>query len=93
MDKSRRNFLARDLWRGTIGLLKQEFSSNAGKEELSEKEDYFESFERCYPLLAEAGELLFEEARRQGIQTEGKTKLEIAKEIFSERDPKKREDY
>ncbi len=53
------------------------------KSHLEEKEDYFESFGKCYPLLSEAGELLMEEAAKQGIQTEGKSKLEIAKEIFS----------
>ncbi|OGP52527.1 MAG: hypothetical protein A3K30_00755 [Deltaproteobacteria bacterium RBG_13_51_10] len=83
MDESRRNFLIRDLWRETFRLVGQEFSATPGKGDLTETEDYFESFETCYPLLSEAGPLLMEEARKLGLQTEGKSKLEIAKEIFS----------
>jgi hypothetical protein len=83
MDESRRNFLVRDLWRETVRLFREEFSPAPGKEDLPEREDYFESFETCYPLLSEAGPLLMEEARRLGLQTEGKSRIEIAKEIFS----------
>ena len=46
------------------------------------EEGYFDSFESCYPLLSEAGQLLVEEALKRGIEVEGKSKLEIAKEIF-----------
>jgi hypothetical protein len=55
------------------------------EEDLEEKEDYFGSFEKCYPLLSEAGEMLMEEAHRKGIEIEGKSRLEIAREIFSTR--------
>jgi hypothetical protein len=92
MDESRRNFLVRDLWRETIRLFGQELFSNPKKEDLTETEDYFESFETCYPLLSKAGPLLMEEARKLGLQTQGKSQLEIAKEIFSNpRDSKRKE--
>ena len=47
---------------------------------------YFESFENCYPLISEAGDMLIEEAEKQGIATEGKSKHDIARELFSGRD-------
>jgi hypothetical protein len=34
------------------------------------------------PLLSEAGEMLMEEAHKQGINVEGKSRLEMAREIF-----------
>ena len=37
----------------------------------------------CYPLISEAGGLLMDEAIKQGIETKGKSKFEIAKDIFS----------
>jgi hypothetical protein len=80
--KSRRDFLTRDIFAETMRYL-NELLGPYKKEDHSKEEDYFESFEKCYPLLSEAGELLMEEAIKQGIPTEGKTKLEIAKEIFS----------
>lgn len=47
---------------------------------------YFDSFENCYPLLSEAGEMLIEEALNKGINIEGKSKHEIARELFSDRE-------
>jgi len=46
------------------------------------KDHYFDSFENCYPLLSEAGEMLIEEALKRGIIIEGKSRHEIAKELF-----------
>jgi len=46
------------------------------------KDHYFDSFENCYPLLSEAGEMLIEEALKRGITIEGKRRHEIAKELF-----------
>jgi hypothetical protein len=83
VDKSRRDFLTKDLFAQAIRLFKGMADSYNSKEPIEKKEDYFESFENCYPLLSEAGGLLMEEAIKQGIETKGKSKLEIAKEIFS----------
>jgi hypothetical protein len=81
--KSRRDFLTRDIFAETMRYLKEMLAPYKKEDHLEEKEDYFESFEKCYPLLSEAGDLLFEEAIRLGISTRGKSKLEIAKEIFA----------
>lgn len=46
-------------------------------------EAYFDSFEACYPLLASAGDMLMEEARANGIETENRSPEEIARELFT----------
>ncbi|MDI7260789.1 MAG: hypothetical protein QME90_12815 [Thermodesulfobacteriota bacterium] len=83
MDKSRRDFLTKDFFTEAIRFFNEMADSCESRESVEEKEDYFESFEKCYPLLSEAGSLLMDEAIKQGIETKGKSKLEIAKEIFS----------
>lgn len=49
---------------------------------VEEKEDYFESFESCYPYLAEVSmELMVQAAESLEINIAGKTKLDLAREI------------
>ena len=67
------------------GLLWEIMDSAKTEKSPAEKDEYFDSFESCYPLLAEAGEVLMAEAARLGIETEGKDKPEIAGEIFARR--------
>jgi hypothetical protein len=50
------------------------------------EDHYFDSFENCYPLVSEGGEMLIEEALNKGISIEGKSKHEIARELFSDRE-------
>jgi hypothetical protein len=78
INKSRREFLKRDLFTQAFRFAREVADSYEEKEE-----DYFESFEKCYPLISEAGEMLIDEAIKHGIKTEGKSKLEIAREIFA----------
>jgi hypothetical protein len=90
MDKSRREFLTRDLFTQAIRFFNGMADSYNSEEPIDKKEDYFDSFENCYPLLSEAGGLLMEEAIKQGIGTKGRSKFEIAKEIFSSQVQSKR---
>jgi len=85
---SRRNFLNRDLLTGLAKILNGSWSH--AEEERERSRDYFSSFESCQPLLAEAGELLYEEAARLGIETEGRTREDIAREIFSRPEARRR---
>ena len=79
-DRSRRDFLAGDLLSVLRGLLGG--APLIPTESPAAAPDYFATFETCYPLLSEAGELLLEEARRLGIDTNGKSRLEVAREVF-----------
>ena len=83
--KSRRDFLSREIFTQVVRFLNEMVLSYKRGDEHGGEEDYFDSFEKCYPLLSEAGEMLMEEAQRQGIEVEGKSRLEIAREIFSAR--------
>ena len=48
--------------------------------------DYFESFESAYPFLNECTmEMLIQAAEQLGIAYEGKSKLELAKEVYEKR--------
>lgn len=74
MDTSRRRLISGDWQNDTDDTSRQKSTSNA--------ETYFDSFESCYPLLASAGPLIIEEARALGIDTEGKSREAIARELF-----------
>lgn len=50
---------------------------------------YFDSFDYCHPLLSEAGDLLLEEARERGIEIHGRSKADIARELFEPLTPKR----
>jgi hypothetical protein len=90
IDEGRRNFLKKDIFCQAAKLLTNAVEEYKDGGSLEKQSDYFESFEKCYPLLSEAGEMLMEEAIKQGIETKGKSKLEIAKEIFSSQVQSKR---
>ncbi len=71
-------------------LSRRDFFRGAWLREPAAKNDetvgggYFASFGSCYALLAEIPlEELLETARAAGVATAGKTKLELAKELFS----------
>jgi len=58
--------------------------TSAFKDEVKveEKEDYFESFESCYPYLAEVSmDMMVQAAEHLEIDIMDKTKLELAREI------------
>jgi hypothetical protein len=78
INRSRREFLRRGVFSEVFRFAREVADSYGEKQE-----DYFDSFEKCYPLISEAGEMLMEEAVKHGIQTQGKSKLEIAREIFA----------
>ena len=87
-DRSRRDFLGRDLIRGLAKFIDGSWPSAERGSESSR--DYFASFESCQPLLADAGHFLYEEAARLGIETEGRAREDIAREIFSRRETTRR---
>ena len=85
-DRGRRDFLGRDL---LAGLAKFLDASRIPVEE-ERPRDYFATFESCQPLLADAGELLYEEAARLEIDIEDRAREDIAREIFSRLEERRR---
>lgn len=61
------------------------FAGEAGLKE-NKDEDYFATFESAYPFLSEVSmEMLLQSAEQLGINPEGKSKLELAKEVYENR--------
>ena len=83
IDKSKREFLTK-FFIQQAGQVVQNFE--AGVREAKEREEFdkfFESYDSCYALaLAYPDDILIETARRHGIETEGRDKIEIVKELF-----------
>lgn len=95
MDPSRRKLISGDWLKRAV--------ADANSVDATTGQNYFDSFESCYPLLASAGSLLVDEALAKGIEPDGKSLEAVARELF-ERDfiypnndaerhlPKQRED-
>lgn len=80
-DMSKRHFLqglARSLGRA-YAVYQKEFSR---VEQEAEKASFFESYENSYPLTLAEDDLILDAAERAGIETEGRDKLEISRELF-----------
>ncbi len=61
-------------------------STNLNYQPESDNKDYFSSVFSCYPLLSEAPyDQLVDAALQLGIDPSNKSKLELAREIFTER--------
>jgi len=86
VDKSKRDFCTRYFLR-QIGEIIQGFE--AGVEEAEQKENFdnfFKSYESSYALtLAYPDEILLETARSFGIETTGRDKNEIVKELLEKK--------
>jgi hypothetical protein len=83
VDQNKRQFFRRG-WLRQVGQIVSGFQE--GMREAEQKiafERYFESYESSYALtLAYPDEILMETARQHGIDTEGREKNDIVKELF-----------
>jgi len=83
VDKTKREFCTKYFFRQAAKII-SEF--NSGIQEAKEKENFdkfFESYESSYALtLAYPDDLLLETASQHGIETEGREKSDIVKELF-----------
>ncbi len=80
----RREFLRKGL-PGYLARLGGNFLKDAG---FGEKPDhnYFDSFESAYPFLSEVSmEMLYQSAAQLNIDPTGKSKLELAREVYEKR--------
>jgi hypothetical protein len=83
VDKSKRTF-CRQYFFKQVGKVVESFGE--GLEEAQQNlafDDFFESYESSYALtLAYPDDILIETARNHGINTDGREKNEIVKELF-----------
>jgi len=86
VDKRKREFCRKYFFQQAAEIIA---GFNAGIQEAKEKEafdDFFESYESSYALtLAYPDEIMLATARRFGIETEGREKNEIVKELFKKK--------
>jgi len=79
VDKSRRTFFNEYFVKNTIRFVTE---VHKAYEDTKNDLDYFDSFESAYPLISESYSFLEDEVKRLGIDTTGKSKLEIVEEIY-----------
>jgi hypothetical protein len=83
VDKNKRLFFRRG-WLNQVGKIVSGFQE--GMQEAEQEaafERYFESYESSYALtLAYPDDILLETAKQHGIETEGREKNDIVKELF-----------
>lgn len=87
VDKSKRQLFSKKLLLREVGKVITAFES--GIREVEEEENFerfFDSYESSYALtLAYPDDILIETARREGIPTDGREKIDIVKELFQKR--------
>lgn len=83
MDKSKREFCKKYFLQQALSIAA---GFKAGMDSVREKEDFeafFDSYESSYSLtLAYPDEILLDTARKFGVETKGREKIEIVKELM-----------
>ena len=86
MDKSKRHFLTHYPRTQAVNFIE---SFRAGLQAVKEREEFdkfFESYESSYALtLAYPDDILLETARMNGIEIEGRDKIDIIKELMMQK--------
>ena len=86
MDKSKRDFCKTYFFQQAVNIAA---GFTAGIQASKEKEDFdafFDSYESSYSLtLAYPDEILLDTARNSGVETEGREKIEIVKELMQKK--------
>lgn len=73
------HWLSEALTKSTLGITEQETIPT------KEENNYFSSIETCYAFLSEVPmEDLLNEARKRGLPSDGLSKFELAKSLFSD---------
>jgi hypothetical protein len=79
MESTRRSFFKEFFVRKTVTLVAEVQKCYRQAESDAE---YFQSFENSYPLISEYMQFMDDEVKTLGIDTEGKSKHEVAEEIY-----------
>jgi len=87
VDESKRRLFSKKYLLQRVGKVMAGYE--AGVQEAKEKEDFdkfFGSYESSYALtLAYPDDILLETARREGVETDGREKTAIVKELFEKK--------
>jgi hypothetical protein len=83
VSEDRRDFL-RSFFKQAAGRVIAGFQAGADEaRKLQDFDDFFDSYESSYALtLNYPDEILIETARKEGIEVEGREKMEIVRELF-----------
>ena len=83
IDKHKRQFFKHGILKQVAGIVAGFQEGMTAADRKDEFERFFESDESCYALtLAYPDDLLLETAKLHGIETEGRDKKDIIKELF-----------
>lgn len=83
IDKNKRQFFKQGILKQVAGIVTGFREGMAAADRKDEFERFFESDESCYALtLAYPDDLLLETAKLHGIETDGRDKKDIIKELF-----------
>jgi hypothetical protein len=85
MDQGRRSFFSDLLREGVKSVAAFREGLGRGKED-NPADHFFDSYESSYALTLCEEELVLESARLAGIETEGRDRIEIAKELFAKQE-------
>jgi hypothetical protein len=87
VDKTKRELFSKRYLLRQMGKIVAAFESGVREaEEEAKLERFFATYESSYALtLAYPDEILMETARREGIKTEGREKIDIVKELFKKK--------
>lgn len=84
-DQGRRSFFNDLLREGAKALVQFRSTIEEAKEEAQAKK-YFDTYESSYALTLCEEELMLDSARLAGIETEGRDRNEIARELFAKQE-------
>jgi hypothetical protein len=87
VDKSKRQLFSKKFLFREVGKVIAGFESGVREAEEQENfEKFFDSYESSHALtLAYPDDILIETARREGIATDGREKIDIVKELFQKK--------
>ena len=86
MDRSKRKFLKHYFKDQLVQIIGGVREGIAAVTEENELDAYFDSYESSYALtLAYPDDILLETARQHGIETDGREKADIIKELFNKK--------
>jgi hypothetical protein len=86
MNKSKREFCKKYFLQQAVNIAAGFKAGVCAAKEKEDFEAFFDSYESSYSLtLAYPDEILLDSARRLGIETEGREKIEIVKELLKKK--------